>query len=164
MKQYSPSALKVLGLIAGFAASIQGPSALAEAVAKPSTSIIGQICETDAARLARAVFAQQMAPALGSRADCERRGVLAAPAQAHFAALASTPLTTARFAAPAPSPAVAGALAPPLATAVGFAPAETQPPARDIESAGLETYRSQGPISTFGHDDAPVGLKLGLAF
>jgi len=162
MKQYSPSALKVLGLIAGFAASIQGPSALAEAVAKPSTPIFGQICETDAARLARAVFAPQMAPALGGRAVCERRGVLAAPAQAHFAALASTPLTTARFAAP--SPAVAGALAPPLATAVGFAPAETQPPARDIESAGLETYRSQGPISTFGHDDAPVGLKLGLAF
>lgn len=169
MKQYSHSALKVLGLAASVAISIHGSSALADAVAKPSTPMVGQMCETDAARLARAVFSPQTVPTLGGRAGCERPGVLAAPAQARFAALApSTLLTTGRIAASALSPADAGALAPPLAPASGFAPADAattfQPPARDIESAGLETYRSQGPISTFGQDDAPVGLKIGLRF
>jgi len=141
MKQYSRSALKVLGLVAGFAASIQGSSALAEAMARPSTPMVGQFCATDAARLARAVFSAPMAPTLGGRADCERPGAWATTAQARFAALAPiTPPTTARIAAPATSPASAGALAPPLATPAGFGPAEAAATSSTwslIEGAGL---------------------------
>src|SRR5215472_8253297 len=166
MKQCSPSAPKVLGLLATFLASIPAPAALAEAVAKPSAPVIGRMCETDAARLARAAFSQQAVSALAARAGCALPGSSAALAQRHFVASpVRAPFTAARISMQ--SPVGVDAFPPPLTTAIGFEPADVAPAQSSnlaVDGAALAAYRSQGPISTYGQDETPVGLRLGFAF
>jgi len=169
MKQYSHSALKILGVVAGFAASIHGPSALAEAVTKPAAPMIAQVCETDAARLARAVFSLQVRTTLASSANCVGAGSAAVLAQGRIAVSAqTTAVVTAHSVAVTPVAAGVDPFPPPLTTARGFEPAERlalgQPASLPTAGGDPAAYRSQGPISTFGQDDAPVGLKLGLRF
>ena len=169
MKQYSRSAAKVLGLVATFLASIHGPSALAEAVTKPATPMIAQVCETDATRLARAVFSPQVRTTIASSASCVHAGSAAVLAQGRIAVSAqTTAAVTARNVAVTPVTAGVDPFPPPLTTARGFELAERlalgQPASLPTDGGDPEAYRSQGPISTFGQDDAPVGLKLGLRF
>ena len=169
MKQYSRLGPKVLGLLATLVASVHAPSALAEAVAKPSPARVGQVCASDAARLASAVFSSPASAAFGAGAGCVRPGSSAALAQAHFAVSPqSAPFSAALISAQPPASADIDAIVPPLAAAIGVAPADHVAPARPSSSASneaaLDAYRSQGPISTYGQDDAPVGLKLGFAF
>jgi hypothetical protein len=176
MQPYSRTGPKVLSLLAALAASLHAPSALAEAVARPSPPIAGQMCATDAERLASAVFSLQASAAFAG-AGCVRPGSSATLAQGHFAvsprsaplsAPPSAPLSAARTSGQAPAPADVETFAPPLATAIDLAPsdhiapAQLSSPARD--GAALAAYRGQGPISTYGHEDAPVGLKFGLPF
>jgi len=157
-----------LGLLATFLASIPAPAALAEAVAKPSAPVIGRMCETDAARLARAAFSHQAVSALAARAGCALPGSSAALAQRHFVASpVRAPFTAARISMQSPAPVGVDAFPPPLTTAIGFEPADVAPAQSSnlaVDGAALAAYRSQGPISTYGQDETPVGLRLGFAF